>query len=210
MSDTVIDELVKETRKGFDLGARLGNRNRQEGKHTVFTDDKLAKKVIETVTAIKVAESLAHDAILDVAGEVVVEALEVDTDLVAELTARKDELVKQLRATSMTFHFRAVPEVIVDAAMEHTRQLFGDDDGNISDIKKEKADAHYFARIFADAVYLVEDHATGESSPSINFEDSAALKEQLEPGEWVQLNVAFSNVQFKNTIAHQLTDSPDF
>ena len=206
MTDT-IEQVAESARKGFDLKARLEGRNRAEGKHTVFTDDKLAKQVLEKSMAIAVAKSLAMPAQKDPEGNIVSEEIKVDQKLVDELTAEKDTLVAELRSTGITFHFRAIPRLLVDKANAATKLAFP----NAEELgTKDEADAHFFALLFADAVTKVEDHAAGESASSISIEDAVALREQLEDGEWVQLNVAFSEVQFKNSIAHQITDSPDF
>jgi hypothetical protein len=204
MSDS-IEQIVSEARKGFDLKARLEGRTRAEGTHTVFTDDKLAKQVVETATAIAVAKSLSVPAVKDANNKVLAKEVKPDQKLIAELTEAKAKLVEELRATSLTFHFRAVPQILVDRANVQAKAKLAENPDD-----SEASDAYFFAVLFADAVTKVEDHAAGESATSIDLEDALALRDQLESGEWLQLNAAFNTVQFQNSVAHQITDSPDF
>jgi hypothetical protein len=204
MSDS-IEQIVSEARKGFDLKDRLEDRTRAEGTHTVFTDDKLAKQVVETATAIAVAKSLSVPAVKDANNKVLAKEVKPDQKLIAELTEAKAKLVEELRATSFTFHFSAVRQALVDRANAQAKAKLAENPDDT-----EASDAYFFAILFADAVTKVEDHAAGESATSIDLEDALALRDELEPGEWLQLNAAFNTVQFQNSVAHQITDSPDF
>jgi hypothetical protein len=218
-----LTKIVDEAKATYELKDRLKGRNLRTGKHTLFTDDVTGKEHLEVlrqiatktdeITAEKakvVAEVKSGDIVLIPEVKLDSKAVAALEKEIAALEAQLPALQEKIEATAFSFEWRAIPEIIVDAAKRKTLQNYGDVNGEVNPIDKDDADHYYFALLFKDACTKVFDHEAGTTGAGLDFENAAAIFEYGGEVEYKRLNAAFAETQFQNVIIHQVIDTPDF
>ncbi|MET4703110.1 hypothetical protein [Frigoribacterium sp. UYMn621] len=221
MSDPIneaeeIAATVTEAKGSFDLKARLMKRGLREKRITLYTDEVAgeelgyAKDIPRVVLGSIVGNEREREGVL---GEI--DTLENADSLDAEqentlvtLKVRANELRSALESTAITVDLRAVPPIIAeDARRKAKRELNLKGPGPFED---ENWPAVSMAKLLQVVITGLTDHATGETTKLISFDDAKALKDFLPASEYLRLDLAIGAIQFKTAIDESVTGSADF
>lgn len=239
MSDDVeLDpqEIANEARKKFSLEDRLKNRPQRTKTVTVYTDEPLAEKVggarkvldrgIDTgqkerwglVGKIDALEEIistyesvaANEHATDSQKEQAASGIKSSKKDLAKLRKELSPLIEEMKKTSLVFHLRAVPPIIIKDCRRKARKHLDIKNKNIPDTLAESYDNEFQARVIASSVERYVDTESGETIHEFDTSDARALADFLPPFEYVRLDAAISELQFRNVIDEEATADADF
>jgi hypothetical protein len=129
---------------------------------------------------------------------------------IAELEAKRDELVKELERTGLTIKLRAVPPIIEKGTRRQAKVTLGINEKNIPDDKKEEFNIAAMAHLMAVMFQSVTDNESGEVNEETTYDDAIALMDYLPPGQWHRLDNQIGKVQFTDAISRVIESQEDF
>lgn len=228
-----MEEIAKVTKKGFDLKARLQNRGLRRGAITLYLDEELGAELGDVRilrdgfnnvigkhrTGIigqldEAAE--ARDTIVKEfeAAKVLDSKAKLDTKqldkTIAELEAKRDEIVAELTRTGITIKMRAVPPIIEKDTHRLAKQTMGIEEKNIPEEKADEFNSIKTAHLMSRILQSVTDNQTGEVNEVLDYEDCVALMEQLPPSQFDRLDNKLGEVQFTDAISRSIESQEDF
>ncbi len=128
----------------------------------------------------------------------------------AELFARRDELIEELEATSITFKLRAVPPVIRKDCHRKAKKSLGiETKGVPEDLKSDVNDAEV-AHLLAVMTEQIIDNESGVVNEGIDYHDAVAFMEELPPSQWTRLDQKVGELQFTDAISRSIEKQEDF
>jgi seryl-tRNA synthetase len=234
-SKSDIDEIIEEAREGFDLRARLQGVRTRTKQVTVFTDDETgallggAEDVLIPGTEIVSGrrrwgvqgelDEIAHRA------EALAKRLEgspspEDEDALSaeaeslnaqreKLTRKAASLIKKLRATSLTFTLRSVPELVVRDTRRKARNALGIKSKGIEG-REEEFSLEYTAILLAASVDSWTDAASGQTFDELTVRQAKDLYDFLPVGQFAKLDRGMTELSMQASIGEYGTDSADF
>lgn len=201
----VVEEIVTEARKTFDLSARIKGRNLREGHVTVFTDEVAGAELggdEEMKNAFGIVTGRNRwGALGDIA-----EAIAADSEAdVTELQAAAEEAKAALEESALTFHLRAVPELVVKGARRAAKKAHG----TLPDAVNEYNSTLY-ANLLASTIHKVVDADGAEQTGKLTVEAAADLEDYLPVHEYVKLVALLQEIQFKQAVSDSATGEASF
>lgn len=236
MSDTempnsvkeAVDNIVETTKKGFDLRGRLKNRGLRKGSITLYLDE---EKGAEIGWAQDVTDALGNVVRRDrvgILGELdsLREAREAASALtapagsakaikeidakIAAAQAKYDELLAELKSTSITISMRAVPPVIQKDCRRLARQTLGIEEKSVPESMNEEFIISHTGHLMTKMFQTITDNETGAVNTQTDYEDAMALMDELPPGQYTRLDLMMGKIQFTDAISREIEAQEDF
>jgi hypothetical protein len=222
-----IEGIAVTAKKGFDLQARLKGRGLRRASITLFLDE---EKGVELGWARDVKDGLGNtlgvdrsgvlgDLDLAVANLAATEVLakgpkaadvKQAQQRVAELEARRDELVAELTKSGLVIQMRAVPPVIQKDCRRRAKDTLNITAKNVPDEIMEEFSVSNTAHLMTVMFQSITDNESGEVSDSVSYDDAISLIEYLPTGQMSRLDVLMGEVQFTDAISESIESQEDF
>jgi hypothetical protein len=135
--------------------------------------------------------------------------LEGFDERIAELEAKRDELIAELTKTGITINMRAVPPVIHKDCHRKAKQTLGIDKKIPEDLKDEMVLAET-AHLMSVMFQTITDNQTGDVNDDVTYDDATALMDLLPPSQWARLDAKIGEVQFTDAISRSIESQEDF
>jgi len=129
---------------------------------------------------------------------------------IAELEAKRDEMVAELTKTGITIHMRAVPPVIHKDCHRKAKQTLGIETKKVPDDLKEALVLAETAHLMSVMFQTITDNQTGDVNNDVTYEDATALMDFLPPSQWARLDAKIGEVQFTDAISRSIESQEDF
>lgn len=217
-----VEDVARETRSTFDLGARLRGRTALTKTVTVFTDEALGEAHQEAQKRLGVigegafglrtfADSLEEMGFENEAAYLRGRADEyvVDEEAYNAAEAEEERLREELLASALTFKLHGVPEIAVKKANQDARSALKVK-GKIPEERQEEFDEYVTALLLSRMVTAVKDHATGSVNDGITVDEAKALPNYLPPSENVKIMQAAMELRSKEHFSGGIADEVDF
>lgn len=129
---------------------------------------------------------------------------------IAELEAKRDELVAELTKTGLTIKMRAIPPVIEKDCRRLARRTLGINEKNIPEEHRENYNLAFNAHLMTKMFQEVIDNETGAVNTETTYQDAIDLMGWLPPGQYLRLDVMMGKVQFTDHISQEIEAQEDF
>lgn len=239
-----IDKMVKTTKRGFDVKARLRNRGLRRGSITIYLNEEMGPElgwaydkldgfgnvvrreregVIGEIDSAKNAREdliAQRTARFTAAGEEedkdAAKALSVYPDMlpleekIADLEAKRDELIVELAKTAMHFELRAVPPIIQKDMRRRARQTLEIKEKDIPEGLTEEFNTAEAAHLMTVIIQSVKDNETGEVNTEVTYEDAIDMMGYIPPAQFARLDELMGKIQFTDAISREIESQEDF
>lgn len=161
-------------------------------------------------TALKEARAKSDPEIVAATEQVQSESLaEVDAEI-AELDAKRAELIEKLKSSGITISMKAVPPVIQKDCRRKARETLKIVEKGIPADQQDEFNEAYTAHLMAAMFQSVTDNETGDVNIETTYDDALAYRELLPPGQWDRLDAKLGEVQFTDAISRSIESQEDF
>ena len=134
---------------------------------------------------------------------------DIDSNI-AELEAKRDELIKQLIDSGLTLKLRAVPPVIQKDCHRKAKQTCEIEGKGVPEDRREEVNDAEMAHLVAAVVESMTDNETGDTNNVFDYSDAVALAEELPPSQWARLDAKIGELQFTDGISRAIESQEDF
>lgn len=216
------EKMVKTTKDGFDLSARLRNRGLRKAAITLYLDE---EKGVELGWAHDTVDTFGNvtgraregvvgelDALIEKKKDLApAEAKKLDLDTqIAELEARRDALLAELNKDALVIRMRAVPPVIQKDCRRKARASIGVKEKNVPDDMTEEYGLAHIAHLMSVMFQSITDTQSGETNAQTTYQDGVELIDYLPPGQFDRLNEKMGEVQYTDAISRTIEGQEDF
>lgn len=213
-----LDQIVAQTKKGFDLHARLHNRGLRKATITLFLDDDMGSKLGQVDDLVDIMGNVTGRLREGIMGRIEeIESLSEEerkkAPIAKELANLKDErekLVAEMFKSAITVKMQAVPPIIQN---DSRRKAKRDLEITEKDIPSEKAvefNMAYTAHLLSVVIQSITDNETGAVNDEVDVQDAKELMDHLPPGQFSRLDQALNKVQFTDAISRSIEGQEDF
>jgi hypothetical protein len=156
-------------------------------------------KVLETPAAELKQAKKAVDSIVEAAN-----------GRIAELTAKRDEMIAELTKTAWVLKLRAVPPVIQKDCRRLARQTLEIASKHVPEDKQDELNDAYSAHLLTKIIQSITDNESGEINTEVTYEDAVEIMGWLPPGQWRRLDHVIGKIQFTDAISQSIEGQEDF
>lgn len=221
-----IDKMVKTTKRGFDVKARLRNRGLRRGSITIYLNEEMGPELGWAYDKLDGFGNVVRREREGVIGEIdslkddqqkILDAREPSSDAptgledkAAELEAKRDELIAELAKTAMHFELRAVPPVIQKDMRRRARQTLGIKEKDIPEGLTEEFNTAEAAHLMTVIIQSVKDNETGGVNTEVTYEDAIDMMGYIPPAQFARLDELMGKIQFTDAISREIESQEDF
>lgn len=214
------EKMVKTTKDGFDLSARLRNRGLRKATITLYLDEEKGVELGWAHDTVDTFGNVTGRAREGVVGELealveskdgvsAVQAKNIDAKI-AELEAKRDALIEELNKDALVIRMRAVPPVIQKDCRRKARASIGVKEKNVPDDMIEEYGLAHIAHLMSVMFQSITDTQSGETNAQTTYQDGVELIDYLPPGQFDRLNEKMGEVQYTDAISRTIEGQEDF
>ena len=208
-TEAEIEAVAKEARKTFNLSDRLKGRTQRTGSVTVYLDE-IAGQTLggaeDIVNSLQMKVGRNRWGLL---GEIDLAVFEEREEDIAALREKVDEVGFELYASAITFHLRAVPELITKKCSKDALASQGIK-GKVPDEKILEFNSSFNANMLAACIYKTVDAEGSISEGVLSNAEAEELENLLPRSEYAKLYSKLQEIQFKQAISDSATSSATF
>lgn len=129
---------------------------------------------------------------------------------IAELTAKREELMDKLKGTGLIVKMTAVPNVIQKDLRRKAKQTLKIEEKGIPEDRQDEFKLAYQAHLMCVMFNSITDVESGEVNTEVNYDDAISLIDYLPQSQYNRLDLEMGRVQFTDAISQSIENQEDF
>jgi hypothetical protein len=179
---------------------------REERENLIAANEKRNEEAIQVMRNASMAEAEIERASAELPQA---DTSEIDATI-AEIEAKRDEMVAELEKTGLVIQLRAVPPVIQKDCHRKAKATLEITEKKVPADKEDEFKASELAHLLSVVIQSITDIESDTVNDDVTYEDAKALMDFLPPSQWARLDAKLYEVQFTDAISRSIESQEDF